>query len=268
MITLLVAFFIMLYAMSVANKAKFNSMAISVRQGFGNSTVNTPSILNSMGPGAPRVAVQVSRTTPSSEVEDANDADSDALKVKNAMELAADLKKAIAREQLSKSVEVRIEERGVVVSVLTNKYTFNSGSAEMKPELMPILDKISKVIKHSANTIRIEGHTDNLPIRNALFPSNWQLSSYRAANVLCYFLDTDKIKPGRISAVGYADSEPRFPNDSDIHRMKNRRVDIVFVTGKSGIINSDLEPVTKPHKIGNLLIPRLRISNYGKTSCY
>jgi chemotaxis protein MotB len=217
--------------MSITNKAKFNSLAVSVRAGFGNSTTNMPSILNGMGPGAPRLAPEVSRSKPQVENMQAKNTGGQSAKVADAQSLAEALKKAIEKEQLANHVEVRIDERGVIVSVLADKYTFDSGSADMKPAMKPILDKITKVIAVSANIIRVEGHTDNLPISNERFPSNWQLSAIRASNVLCYILTDGNINPDRVNSVGYADTRPRFPNDSDEHRAKNRRVEIVFITG-------------------------------------
>jgi chemotaxis protein MotB len=235
MITLLVAFFIMLYAMSVTNKAKFNSMAVSVRAGFGNSTTNMPSILQGMGPGAPRLAPQINKSTPTTDTKTANSAGGTSSHVRDSSALSQQLRKVIEKEKLSSHVEVRVDERGVIVSVLADKYTFESGSADLKSEVKPVLDKIASVIQQSGNIIRVEGHTDNLPISNERFPSNWQLSAVRASNIICYLIAADAVNPDRINSVGYADTHPLFPNDTEEHRAKNRRVEIVFVTTQTTV---------------------------------
>lgn len=228
MITLLVAFFIMLYAMSVTNQAKFNTLAISVRSGFGNITANKPSILDGESGGRPKPslnpAIPMKTTVLPGGGESAdkrsNASDSQVLK---------DLQKMLSQGELAKHVEVRMEERGIVVTILADNYTFNSGSADLKPAFRPLLDMISKEVKKVPNVVRIEGHTDNLPISNDRFPSNWQLSATRAANVLSYMVSNTGISPDRINCVGYGDRRPLLPNTSAANRARNRRIEIVIL---------------------------------------
>ncbi|MEW6601697.1 MAG: OmpA family protein [Nitrospirota bacterium] len=127
------------------------------------------------------------------------------------------------------AIDVKRDERGVVVSV-SDKYFFESGSAELKEDSREVLDKIALALLRSSNMIRVEGHTDNIPIHNKTFPSNWELSAYRAINVVKYFINNHKIKPERISAIGYADNKPVASNDVPDGRAKNRRVDIVLLS--------------------------------------
>lgn len=95
---------------------------------------------------------------------------------------------------------------------------------------MELMDKISKLFKPlSSHQIRVEGHTDNVPIHTSTFPSNWELSSARSTNVLQYLIPHANLEPSRVSAVGYGEFRPKFPNDSSENRSKNRRVDIVIV---------------------------------------
>lgn len=127
------------------------------------------------------------------------------------------------------AIDVKRETRGVVITV-ADKYFFESGSADLKDDSREVLDKIASVLLDNPNMIRIEGHTDNIPIHNDKFDSNWELSSSRAINVVKYFIDAHNIKPDRISAIGYAENKPVASNDVPEGRAKNRRVDIVLLS--------------------------------------
>jgi chemotaxis protein MotB len=115
------------------------------------------------------------------------------------------------------------------VITLADTILFESGIADINPGALPLLDKICSLLSKISLPIRIEGHTDNLPIHTERFPSNWELSIARAVNVVKYFIKVGKISPRRLSAVGYGDSKPIFPNDTPEHRARNRRVEIVLV---------------------------------------
>ena len=106
---------------------------------------------------------------------------------------------------------------------------FDFGRADISSQGYGVLDKIVNVIRKMPYPLRVEGHTDNVPIHTQKFPSNWELSTARAVNVLKYFADTGQIDPRRLSAVGYGASKPLVANDSPRHRAKNRRVEIVLM---------------------------------------
>ena len=127
------------------------------------------------------------------------------------------------------SIDVKRDTRGVVISV-ADKYFFESGSAGLKENSREVLDKIASALLNHPNMIRVEGHTDNIPIHNDKFPSNWELSASRAINVVKYFIDTHNIKPDRISAIGYSENKPAASNNTPEGRAKNRRVDIVILS--------------------------------------
>lgn len=127
------------------------------------------------------------------------------------------------------AIDVKRDERGVVITV-ADKYFFESGAAGLKENSREVLDTIASALLKNPNMIRIEGHTDNIPIKNQTFPSNWELSSSRAINVVKYFIDNHNIKPERISAIGYAENKPVATNDAPEGRAKNRRVDIVLLS--------------------------------------
>ena len=147
------------------------------------------------------------------------------------VELASSMKDALGTllTESRGNVEVKSDSRGVVVSV-ADKYFFESGSAELKENSRGILDKIASVLNEYPNMIRIEGHTDNIPINNGSFPSNWELSASRAINVAKYFMSSHNIQPGRISTIGYSEYRPVASNDTPEGRAKNRRVEIVILS--------------------------------------
>jgi chemotaxis protein MotB len=117
---------------------------------------------------------------------------------------------------------------GAIIT-LANTIIFRTGIADITPRAFSILDRIAEIIKKTSMPVRVEGHTDNVPIHTKRFPSNWELSVSRAVNVVKYFASRRGISPKRLSAVGYGDSKPLFPNDSAVNKAKNRRVEIVLV---------------------------------------
>lgn len=120
------------------------------------------------------------------------------------------------------------EGESTVTVTLPGNVLFPLGSASLKADALPVLDEIRKVIRKGSNRVVVTGHTDDLPIRTAQFPSNWELSAARAGSVIRYFLSEGGIDPSRFLAVGVADTRPRSPNDSEENRARNRRVEIAF----------------------------------------
>jgi chemotaxis protein MotB len=223
MITLLMAFFLMLYSMSVLNIAKFRDLAISVRSEFG-----TAAMAGGLGvmPGngtdtdtPPPVAPQGGKV--------------------DLVQAMGKMQEFIEKEGLQGEVEATIDERGLVFTILTDKALFARGSADLTEDTKRVVAEIGKLIKDMPNPVVVEGHTCDLPIRTAAFPSNWELSTARATNVLRYLGEHAGIGKSRLSASGYADSRPRLPNASEHNRSKNRRVEIVVV----GQSKEPFEPV-------------------------
>jgi len=237
MITLLVAFFIMLYAMSVMNVHKFQQVALSVRSGFGGQIQGADSILD----GSAQSTADISMTEQVSgelnrEVQDINPKIKQKkllIPNKNGPNVMDDtlkkLQEVIKKEHLEKIVMVKSEERGIVVTVLTDKFLFEKGQADIVNTHNPVLDAMSGPLKARPNEVRVEGYTDDLPISTPQFPSNWELSTARATNVLRYFIDHNEVQPDRLSAAGYADTRPICPNSSEQNRALNRRVEIVVL---------------------------------------
>src|SRR5690606_8321240 len=112
---------------------------------------------------------------------------------------------------------------------LQERILFDSGQAELKPDGLPFLDKISLLLSKIPNYVRVEGHTDNRPISTVQYPSNWELSGARASSVIRHILDSGEFNPSRFIAAGYGDTRPIVPNTSSENWQKNRRVEIVIL---------------------------------------
>lgn len=136
----------------------------------------------------------------------------------------------ILKESLSntKSVKVLRSDKGLVIRV-NNRMLFDEGSASIKPEAEKTLTEIVKVLTKIDNPVIIEGHTDSTPIKNEKYPSNWELSTARATNIISYLMKNGRISPKRLSAVGYGEYMPIADNTSISGRMLNRRVDIIVL---------------------------------------
>ena len=106
---------------------------------------------------------------------------------------------------------------------------FGLGSADIAAEALPLLHKVGAIISKTAYQIRIEGHTDDLPIHTERYPSNWELSTARAVNVLRYFVKNHNVDPRRLAAEGFSEFHPVVANDTAENREKNRRVEIIFI---------------------------------------
>ena len=114
---------------------------------------------------------------------------------------------------------------GLVIR-LSDAILFDPGATDVNQAAIPVLQNIGKIISKTPYDIRIEGHSDNLPINTIEYPSNWELSTSRAIKVLRYFIEYNHISPSRLSAEGFAEYKPVVPNDSPENRGKNRRVEI------------------------------------------
>jgi chemotaxis protein MotB len=141
----------------------------------------------------------------------------------NAMDLAAQLEKEIRNEQ----VEIETKGRKLIIRV-QEKGSFASGSAELREEFFPILDKLVLSLAKIEGTISVEGHTDSIPIKTSEFPSNWYLSTARALEVAHGLFESGALDQSRFRIAGYADTLPLVPNDSANNRAINRRVEIVL----------------------------------------
>jgi len=146
-------------------------------------------------------------------------------------------------------VSVGTDREGVVIR-LSGSYLFDSGRAELKPNSFALLDAITNQLKLEPNDIRVDGHTDSMPLLGSpLYPTNWELSTARALAVTRYLSETDGIMATRLEAAGYGEFRPIVPNDTREHRALNRRVEIHLLTSTPddhAVPNATPQPSPQP----------------------
>lgn len=227
LITLLMIFFVVMYSLSSINLNKFAQLANSLGLSLGSNYVIGENSGNSLIDNSP-ISSNGGKNS------NAN------LKGKNSDGVEQKLLSYIESKHLSSYVTLYSDERGVVIS-LQEPLLFKLGSADVLPQNRKIIDNISQILKTIPNYIRVEGYTDDIPINNEKYKSNWELSVARATNVIEILVE-DGVNPERLIAVGYGQFKPVVPNTSEENRKKNRRVDIVIM--KSGY--NKWEPYGKP----------------------
>lgn len=239
LMNLLLILFIILFAMSQVDTQKFQQLSQSLSAAFGSGS---NSVLQGSAQGNSLIDFPATMPSPVIPAE---------LEEKQIDGIAQEVREIIKGQGLEGSIDVKRQERGVVISI-NERLFFKSGSAVIEKESEDKVLEIGNDIlaKIPNKHIRIEGHTDNVPIKSAIFPSNWELSSARATSVLRILVEKSKIDPKLISAVGYGEFTPLVPNDSDANREKNRRVDIVILTedssqGEASTDNNSLQGTNK-----------------------
>lgn len=155
---------------------------------------------------------------------------SGAVRLRNA---AGRIREAAAALALEQQVGVAEETEGLRITIEA-PVLFASGGAELRPGATDILQPILDEIIAMPNAMIVEGHTDNVPIRTARFPSNWELSTARAISMARYFMDAGGLHPKRISVAGYAEYQPIAPNDTPEGRQRNRRVELFIYKDTTG----------------------------------
>lgn len=143
--------------------------------------------------------------------------------------LKGDLASLIEKNNYSSSIRLDQNERGITVHILED-IMFAPGKAELVETSKHVLKNLAVILRELPNDIRIEGHTDNIPINTSVFPSNWHLSVARATSTAYYLMQFEGLNPDKISVVGYAEYKPIASNDTPEQRSQNRRVDIVIIT--------------------------------------
>jgi chemotaxis protein MotB len=138
------------------------------------------------------------------------------------------LEESIREAGLEEQMDITVTEEGTRIS-LEGEILFTSGGATLSTQGRRFVDGVEAVIRSSEAHVRIEGHTDDVPIQTQAYPSNWELSTARAVDVLRYLVEEKGFAPARLSAEGFADTRPRVPNDTPENRARNRRVSFVLV---------------------------------------
>lgn len=229
LLTLMFAVFVVLYAMGQSDKKKAEEVAQSIQAAFGMTQAGSggkPVIVQS---GA--VAIIPDMKTPPSVNAQKRSIGGKTRQIASNNDyglIKAAIDAYLVKNGATGKVGVEISHRGVVVSLKEAGF-FDSGSAHLKKESMETLSIIADTLNQYANTFRIEGHTDNIPVQSSEFRSNWELSTARATNVVHFLVESADFAPQSISAVGYGEYRPTSDNDTSEGRVKNRRVDIVLL---------------------------------------
>jgi chemotaxis protein MotB len=236
-ITLLFAFFVVLYASAQVDHRKVGQLAMAIQVAFQElgvfpaSTTQVPIDMNEPMPFSTVQAIEsAKRNTDLSHVSSApQDSLAAASEEANLTTLQAELQQALQREIALHTVALHREIEGLVISLREFGF-FDSGSAALKPSALPALDRIASILAVRACRLRIEGHTDNVPIHTAQMASNWELSTARSTELVRLLIVRYRFSPDRLSAAGYAEYHPIASNDTPQGRAQNRRVDIVILS--------------------------------------
>ncbi|MBM7597669.1 chemotaxis protein MotB [Virgibacillus halotolerans] len=227
MVTLILVFFILLFAMSQIDLVKFEAITDS----FQNRMILDfyPSAMPTENTSHVENGKLLNNFEPSTLLKDMNDRDDKAGKQEDSLSLLMhDVETYLDENDLNNMITASRTERGVVL-VLQEKILFDSGEASILASGKPFLNEISRLLKDIPNNVKVEGHTDNRPISNYRYPSNWELSGARASSVIRYLIDENSIDGARFSSAGYAETKPIVDNNSSKNWSKNRRVEIVIL---------------------------------------
>ena len=259
MLTLLFALFMVLFSISSVNISKYQVLQQSLKAAFSGSilpggrsiiqsgsestSAHTPATAEvpSIVPLTPTPTSRSSSSTGSAnsatakpmntaQLQAALDSMSASIAEQNTFEQLKQKMDAYAKAHgFGDKVQTTVEHRGLVVRVLTDNLLFDSGSATLQPQADSLLDQVARLLNlDKSHPITVEGHTDNQPISNAQFPSNWELSTARATTVVRFMISRG-VSAYRLGAVGYADLHPIESNATAAGRAQNRRVEIVLM---------------------------------------
>lgn len=242
-ITLLFAFFVVMFASSQTDKARARQISEAVEKALADGkTLGVPpavakilgGTVDDKGQGnaqmrGPGGAQRAAKEAPPDDVVELTPS----LKVLN-VKLQQEIKDG--------SVEVSMEPRGLVVSLKQTAF-FPSGNDTIDPKTYPVIQKLADALNAVSNPLRIEGHTDSQPIHTARFRSNWELSAARSISMMELLATHFNVDRARVAIVGFADNSPEASNDTPEGRAKNRRVDIVIM---NRLALKPKEPKPKP----------------------
>jgi chemotaxis protein MotB len=231
-ITLLFAFFVVMYSVSSVNEGKYRTVSESIKAAL-NPIVSPP---------ASRLAFNIGEQKPRMVTPDISTPNEPVVRklrhVLKSLQEMAELKLITVAEQAN----------GDVLITVPDHLLFHSGEARIRPEGLPFLKALSEVLVELNRKVNVLGHTDNVPIRTAQFPSNWELSSGRAVMVVRVMTELYGVPADHLSATGLADSRPIFDNLTPELRAKNRRVEILVLESNhdSHRLDQSASPVQEP----------------------
>jgi chemotaxis protein MotB len=238
--TLLFALFVVLFASSYRDKKSIQSVSKAVKNGFqemgafagSDNATDNAQVLGPTSTGAAKPS-----TVPANVGIDM-------------IELQRKLHKALGKEIERQEVVLRMTPEGFIISLHELGF-FDSGEAKLMPGAGDKVKRIAEVLMQYGLDMRVEGHTDDIPIHNAQFASNWDLSTARAMAVAMMLVNESGVDPQRISIAGYAQYHPAASNDTPEGRRANRRVDIVVVSSATAASARAPEPVSAPQQAAN-----------------
>ncbi|MCL2773425.1 MAG: OmpA family protein [Oscillospiraceae bacterium] len=270
-ITLLMVFFVVMYSMSRVDQIKFYQLAQSLSSAFVGGTGNLqegtansnmqipidlptwPATSEDNTSDTTSAAESTDSTEPTAPTEptsmDANAIEQAAqnLEMNNLKKIEEQLADYFIKENLNDAIMLHIDSRGLVIS-LNAAVLFDSGSAVVKPEMADTLIGVGSIIDKLDNYIRVEGHTDNVPVGVSQYKTNWELSTARATNVVELFINQVGINPLKLVAAGYSEYRPIASNDTSEGRSQNRRVDIIILNSKYNDLENQLTDVASLDK--------------------
>jgi chemotaxis protein MotB len=228
-VTMIFALFVVLFSSARKDSARQADMASAIASAFTQLGLFAPHSTT------PPMTAQSSASAHSVAVvpNNASDFVGTAQQRTDLLNLKKRLETELATEIAKQTVALRLSKDGLVISLLEAGF-FDSGSAMYKPASAPIIARIASRLKTLPNEIRIEGHTDEVPIHSAQFASNWELSTTRATTIARLFIEQYQFDPQKMSAAGYAQYRPFTSNNSEEGRAHNRRVDIVVLPSVTG----------------------------------
>ncbi|MCX7977378.1 MAG: OmpA family protein [Bdellovibrionaceae bacterium] len=214
-ITLLFAFFVVMYATSSRNQEKEKKFEDSVKQSLRILAISSggEKTFDQVAPEILQPFVEFPRNGSPAEIEDY---------------LRRVIDKKWSEEHKSRLTKLRHDRVGARISLAASSF-FDQGSAKLRPEGLSTLDKVALLLSETDAKLVVEGHTDDRPVIGGRFPSNWELASARATTVVRYLIQVHKIDPSRLAAMSYADQKPIAPNDTEENRAKNRRIEILII---------------------------------------
>jgi chemotaxis protein MotB len=239
MITLLMALFMVMFSMANVNKSKLEALSQSLNEAFSGKILPGGKSIQQTGaaeqpktpsptPPIPAITPLVAQTSQKEAEAQAQQEQDDFSRIKR------DVDQYAKSHGLASKLESTITQRGLVIRLLTDKVLFDSGQAVLKSQAGPLLSQVSHLLRLApGHDVMVEGHTDSVPIRGSVYPTNWELSTARASRVVRALVD-DGARTIRMGASGYAALHPIGSNSTPAGRSRNRRVEIVLLRSKDG----------------------------------
>ena len=261
-ITLLFAFFVVMYALSTINEGKYKVLSDSIVEAFKNAPTSEkiiyipsprPQSAAESGKPIPQIIpMQKPDVSPAAEAEKKR-------RRENMKSVATDILKVM--EPLVKGGQVKVTESNRGISVEINaSLLFDIAKADLNSASISVLTAVAKVLATDTHQIQVEGYTDNLPIKSPVFPSNWELSTARASSVIRLFAENG-VGGDRMVAIGYAENRPVDGNETPEGRARNRRVTVMILAENQGSAQDvQLDPDIKPAPAPASLAPPVSVS--------